>query len=59
MTATGSIHQQGISCGAFHVLILVLPRKVVDLRHAADSETDEDKAIDGAITPDKVAIAVR
>lgn len=32
-------------------------KKVVDLRHAADSETDEDKAIDGAITPDKVAIA--
>ncbi|KHJ92651.1 hypothetical protein OESDEN_07457 [Oesophagostomum dentatum] len=29
-------------------------RKVVELRHAADSESDEDKAIDGAITPDKV-----
>ncbi|KAK6048543.1 hypothetical protein COOONC_13952 [Cooperia oncophora] len=31
-------------------------KKVVELRHAADSETDEDKAIDGAITPDKVAV---
>nr|CDJ87509.1 Hypothetical protein CBG04150 [Haemonchus contortus] len=31
-------------------------KKVVELRHAADSECDEDKAIDGAITPDKVAV---
>ncbi|KAK5983673.1 hypothetical protein GCK32_007385 [Trichostrongylus colubriformis] len=30
--------------------------KVVELRHAEDSEADEDKAINGAITPDKVAV---
>ncbi|EYC01484.1 hypothetical protein Y032_0107g3831 [Ancylostoma ceylanicum] len=29
-------------------------KKMVELRHAADSESDEDKAIDGAFTPDKV-----
>ncbi|KAK5974413.1 hypothetical protein GCK32_015616 [Trichostrongylus colubriformis] len=31
-------------------------KKVVELRHAEDSEADEDKAINGAITPDKVAV---
>ncbi|WKX93461.1 hypothetical protein Q1695_011048 [Nippostrongylus brasiliensis] len=31
-------------------------KKVVDLRHAEDSEIDEEKAIDGAITPDKIAV---
>ncbi|KAK6041958.1 hypothetical protein COOONC_20537, partial [Cooperia oncophora] len=33
-------------------------KKAVELRHAADSEVDEDKAIEGAITPDKVAVVV-
>ncbi|RCN47086.1 hypothetical protein ANCCAN_06917 [Ancylostoma caninum] len=29
-------------------------KKLVELRHAADSESDDDKAIDGAFTPDKI-----
>uniref|UniRef100_A0A0K0DD60 PHD-type domain-containing protein n=1 Tax=Angiostrongylus cantonensis TaxID=6313 RepID=A0A0K0DD60_ANGCA len=29
-------------------------KKVVELRHAGDSVSDDDKAVDGALTPDKI-----